>query len=67
LPLEAAPPARANDTRITWSRCEEIAWSIQQGVHFSPSVEWVVNAYTLVFGGFLLADEDPAEEAALAA
>jgi len=29
--------------------------SIQQGLHFSPSaLQWVVNAYTLVFGGFLL-------------
>ncbi len=29
--------------------------SIQRGLHFSPSsLAWVVNAYTLVFGGFLL-------------
>lgn len=29
--------------------------SIQRGLHFSPSnLPWVVNAYTLVFGGFLL-------------
>jgi EmrB/QacA subfamily drug resistance transporter len=29
--------------------------SIQRGLHFSPtSLQWVVNAYTLVFGGFLL-------------
>jgi EmrB/QacA subfamily drug resistance transporter len=29
--------------------------SIQKGLHFSPSsLQWVVNAYTLVFGGFLL-------------
>jgi EmrB/QacA subfamily drug resistance transporter len=29
--------------------------SIQNGLHFSPtSLQWVVNAYTLVFGGFLL-------------
>jgi len=29
--------------------------SIQHGLHFSPSsLPWVVNAYTLVFGGFLL-------------
>jgi EmrB/QacA subfamily drug resistance transporter len=29
--------------------------SIQSGLHFSPSsLQWVVNAYTLVFGGFLL-------------
>ena len=29
--------------------------SIQQGLRFSPpSLQWVVNAYTLVFGGFLL-------------
>jgi EmrB/QacA subfamily drug resistance transporter len=29
--------------------------SIQHGLHFSPtSLQWVVNAYTLVFGGFLL-------------
>src|SRR5256712_1603596 len=29
--------------------------SIQRGLHFSPvSLQWIVNAYTLVFGGFLL-------------
>ena len=29
--------------------------SIQKGLHFAPSnLEWVVNAYTLTFGGFLL-------------
>jgi EmrB/QacA subfamily drug resistance transporter len=29
--------------------------SIQHGLHFSaPSLQWIVNAYTLVFGGFLL-------------
>ena len=29
--------------------------SIQRGLHFSVSnLQWVVNAYTLVFGGFLL-------------
>jgi EmrB/QacA subfamily drug resistance transporter len=29
--------------------------SIQEGLHFSPAdLQWVVNAYTLVFGGFLL-------------
>jgi EmrB/QacA subfamily drug resistance transporter len=29
--------------------------SIQKGLNFSPSsLQWVVNAYTLVFGGFLL-------------
>jgi EmrB/QacA subfamily drug resistance transporter len=29
--------------------------SIQRGLHFSPaSLAWVVNAYTLTFGGFLL-------------
>jgi EmrB/QacA subfamily drug resistance transporter len=29
--------------------------SIQRGLHFSPaSLPWVVNAYTLIFGGFLL-------------
>jgi EmrB/QacA subfamily drug resistance transporter len=29
--------------------------SIQRGLHFSTSnLQWVVNAYTLVFGGFLL-------------
>src|SRR6202451_519264 len=29
--------------------------SIQRGLHFSPSnLPWVINAYTLVFGGFLL-------------
>jgi EmrB/QacA subfamily drug resistance transporter len=29
--------------------------SIQRGLHFSnSSLQWVVNAYTLVFGGFLL-------------
>ncbi len=29
--------------------------SIQRGLHFAPSnLEWVVNAYTLTFGGFLL-------------
>jgi EmrB/QacA subfamily drug resistance transporter len=29
--------------------------SIQRGLHFTPSsLQWVVNAYTLIFGGFLL-------------
>ncbi len=29
--------------------------SIQRGLHFSASnLQWVINAYTLVFGGFLL-------------
>jgi EmrB/QacA subfamily drug resistance transporter len=29
--------------------------SIARGLHFSPSdLQWVVNAYTLIFGGFLL-------------
>jgi MFS family permease len=29
--------------------------SIQRGLHFSSSnLQWVVNAYTLIFGGFLL-------------
>ena len=29
--------------------------SIQKGLHFSPtSLQWVINGYTLVFGGFLL-------------
>src|SRR5947199_4220922 len=29
--------------------------SIQKGLHFSPAnLQWVVNAYTLIFGGFLL-------------
>jgi len=29
--------------------------SIQRGLHFSaPNLQWVVNGYTLVFGGFLL-------------
>ena len=29
--------------------------SIQRGLHFSPtSLQWVVNGYTLMFGGFLL-------------
>jgi EmrB/QacA subfamily drug resistance transporter len=29
--------------------------SIQHGLHFTqPSLQWIVNAYTLVFGGFLL-------------
>ena len=29
--------------------------SIQRGLHFSSeSLQWVVNAYTLAFGGFLL-------------
>jgi hypothetical protein len=29
--------------------------SIQSGLHFSASsLQWIVNAYTLVFGGFLL-------------
>src|SRR5271154_3059224 len=29
--------------------------SIQHGLHFSSSsLQWIVNAYTLVFGGFLL-------------
>jgi MFS family permease len=29
--------------------------SVQRGLHFSaPNLQWVVNGYTLVFGGFLL-------------
>ncbi|HEY6469401.1 MAG TPA: MFS transporter [Candidatus Dormibacteraeota bacterium] len=29
--------------------------SIQRGLHFSPeSLQWIVNAYTLTFGGFLM-------------
>jgi EmrB/QacA subfamily drug resistance transporter len=29
--------------------------SIQRGLHFSPAnLQWVVNGYTLIFGGFLL-------------
>ena len=29
--------------------------SVQRGLHFSPAnLQWVVNGYTLVFGGFLL-------------
>jgi EmrB/QacA subfamily drug resistance transporter len=29
--------------------------SIQKGLHFSPAnLQWVVNGYTLIFGGFLL-------------
>jgi MFS family permease len=29
--------------------------SIQRGLHFSAAdLQWVVNAYTLIFGGFLL-------------
>jgi EmrB/QacA subfamily drug resistance transporter len=29
--------------------------SVQRGLHFSPAnLQWIVNAYTLVFGGFLL-------------
>jgi MFS family permease len=29
--------------------------SIQSGLHFSASsLQWIVNTYTLVFGGFLL-------------
>jgi EmrB/QacA subfamily drug resistance transporter len=29
--------------------------SIQRGLHFSPtSLQWIVNGYTLMFGGFLL-------------
>ncbi|HEX3978826.1 MAG TPA: MFS transporter [Solirubrobacteraceae bacterium] len=29
--------------------------SVQRGLHFSPSnLQWIVNGYTLVFGGFLL-------------
>src|SRR5436305_6373654 len=29
--------------------------SIQRGLHFSPAdLQWVVNAYTLIIGGFLL-------------
>jgi EmrB/QacA subfamily drug resistance transporter len=29
--------------------------SIQKGLHFSPtSLQWIVNGYTLMFGGFLL-------------
>ncbi len=29
--------------------------SVQRGLHFSPAnLQWVVNAYTLIFGGFLL-------------
>src|ERR1700760_2682267 len=29
--------------------------SVQRGLHFTPAnLQWIVNAYTLVFGGFLL-------------
>jgi MFS family permease len=29
--------------------------SVQRGLHFSPdNLQWVINAYTLVFGGFLM-------------
>src|SRR5579862_1649594 len=29
--------------------------SIQRGLHFTPAnLQWVVNAYTLLFGGFLM-------------
>jgi MFS family permease len=29
--------------------------SVQRGLHFSPAnLQWIVNGYTLVFGGFLL-------------
>src|ERR1700674_3267819 len=29
--------------------------SIQRGLHFSPTdLQWIVNAYTLTFGGFLM-------------
>jgi MFS family permease len=29
--------------------------SIQRGLHFSPpNLQWVISAYTLIFGGFLL-------------
>src|ERR1700742_1057742 len=29
--------------------------SVQRGLHFAPAnLQWVVNSYTLVFGGFLL-------------
>jgi EmrB/QacA subfamily drug resistance transporter len=29
--------------------------SIQRGLHFSPaSLQWIINAYTLAFGGFLM-------------
>jgi EmrB/QacA subfamily drug resistance transporter len=29
--------------------------SVQRGLHFSPAnLQWVINAYTLIFGGFLL-------------
>src|SRR6476619_5543443 len=29
--------------------------SIQRGLHFAPSdLQWVINSYTLMFGGFLL-------------
>ncbi len=29
--------------------------SVQRGLHFSPdNLQWVVNAYTLIFGGFLM-------------
>ena len=29
--------------------------TIEKGLHFSPTgLQWIVNAYTLVFGGFLL-------------
>ena len=29
--------------------------SIQRGLHFSPAnLQWVVNGYTLIFGGFLM-------------
>jgi len=35
--------------------------SIQRGLHFSPRpCQWIVNAYTLAFGGFLmLGDAQP--------
>ncbi len=29
--------------------------SVQRGLHFSPdNLQWVINAYTLIFGGFLM-------------
>src|SRR5664279_3158193 len=29
--------------------------SVQRGLHFSPAnLQWIVNGYTLIFGGFLL-------------
>ena len=40
--------------------------SIERGLHFSPTgLQWVVNAYTLVFGGFLLLGGRAAEQVVL--